>query len=155
VNLYLVQHGEAKPKEEDPERSLSDRGEAGVQKVASYLAAHTDVTVSRILHSGKTRAKQTAEILAELLKPQRGTEEASGLAPLDDPSIWAEKLRAETGDLMLVGHLPHLSRLASLLICGNAEIKVINFKNGGIVCLTRGEEGAWAIGWIIVPEIAR
>ena len=153
MNLYLVQHGRSKSKEEDPDRPLTDRGEAEVRKTASHVASHAGIAVRRIVHSGKTRARQTAEILGEFLKPQGGVEAAEGLDPMADPGIWAAKTAGQTVDVMLVGHLPHLSRLASLLICGNAEIKVIDFKNGGIVCLNRDDEGDWTVGWIVVPEV--
>ncbi|TKJ42121.1 phosphohistidine phosphatase SixA [candidate division LCP-89 bacterium B3_LCP] len=152
--LYLVQHGKSKPKEEDPDRSLTDEGEADVRKVASYVASKGACgTVHRILHSDKTRARQTAEILGEYLQLQGGVEAAEGLAPMDDPDIWAAKIEELTDDMMLAGHLPHLSRLASLLISGDAAQKVIDFRNGGIVCLKRDEEGAWSVVWIVAPEV--
>lgn len=153
MNLYLVQHGRSKSKEEDPDRPLTDRGEAEVRKVASQVASHAGAAVRRIVHSGKTRARQTAEILGEFLQPQGGVEAAEGLDPMADPGIWAANIGEQTEDLMLVGHLPHLSRLASLLICGSVEVKVIDFKNGGVVCLTRDEEGAWSVEWVLVPDI--
>jgi len=53
MNLYLVQHTEAKQKEEDPERSLTDYGRACIRRVASYVARNTDIAVQRIIHSGK------------------------------------------------------------------------------------------------------
>jgi len=54
---------------------------------------------------------------------------------------------------MLVGHLPHLSRLSGLLISGDPDRKVIEFKNGGVVCLERDDEGNWSVVWIIIPQI--
>ena len=55
-------------------------------------------------------------------------------------------------DLMLVGHLPFLSCLASLLLVGDPERSVIRFRNSGIVCLVR-EQGNWFLGWTVIPEI--
>lgn len=66
MRLYLVQHGEAKKEEEDPLRPLSERGREDVQRVAKYVEK-LDIKASIIFHSGKLRAKQTAEILAEKL----------------------------------------------------------------------------------------
>ncbi|MGH2376556.1 MAG: hypothetical protein ACRDIC_24240 [bacterium] len=54
---------------------------------------------------------------------------------------------------MLVGHLPHLGRLASLLLVGTAERAVIRFQMGGVVCLARDDSGAWALEWMLVPEL--
>ena len=62
-------------------------------------------------------------------------------------------MREESGNVMLVGHLPHLSRLSGLLISGDPDRKVVDFKNGGIVCLVRNEEGIWFIRWMIIPQI--
>ena len=45
-------------------------------------------------------------------------------------------LSGDQGSIMLVGNLPHLSRLVSLLLTGNPEIEVVRFRNAGIVCLT-------------------
>jgi len=56
-------------------------------------------------------------------------------------------------NVMLVGHLPHLSRLSGLLISGDPDRKVIEFKNGGVVCLERDDEGNWSVVWIIIPQI--
>jgi len=82
--LYLVQHGEAKREEEDPARPLTDKGKSEVEKIASFIAK-TGIHIERILHSGKLRALQTAEILASHLKPPRGIEQADALDPLADP----------------------------------------------------------------------
>jgi phosphohistidine phosphatase len=111
--------------------------------------------VNQILHSGKTRARQTSEILADRLIPRGGVEAAENLAPLDDPVLWASRLQGETENLMLVGHLPHLTRLASLLICGDAEKKAVDFKNGGIVCLGRDGEDLFSVMWIVTPDMVK
>ena len=153
MNLYLVQHAESKSKEEDPERALSDKGLNDITRVAAYVTEHGDMNVRSILHSGKTRARQTAEALAEYLNPPGGVEETDGLAPLDDPSIWADRLAESVEDTMLVGHLPHLSKLASLLLCGDDSNAIVAFQMAGIVCLTRDDPGNWAIRWMLTPQV--
>jgi phosphohistidine phosphatase len=55
-------------------------------------------------------------------------------------------------DLLLVGHLPHLARLAALLLTGDPEKSVINFRMGGAVRLRRMEGGQWLVDWMIIPE---
>jgi phosphohistidine phosphatase len=155
MQLYLVQHGKTKSKEEDPDRPLTDEGATDVRKVAAYVAENADIHVNKILHSGKTRALQTAEIVAEHLIPWGGVEMAENLAPLDDPTLWAQRLKGETEDLMLVGHLPHLAMLTSLLVCRSIEKKPVSFKNGGIVCLGRDDEGDYSVMWIVTPDIVK
>jgi phosphohistidine phosphatase len=56
--------------------------------------------------------------------------------------------------LILVGHLPHLGKLASLLTAGSESSSVVSFQQGGVVCLRSDEEVTdWAIAWMLVPEI--
>lgn len=153
MNLYLVQHGEARSKTEDPERPLSDKGREEVQRVAGYVARRTDIVIRQINHSGKTRARQTAELLAEAIQPPEGISDVPDLAPLDDPGVWVSYLAETTRDLMLVGHLPHLSKLAALLICRDSSQKVVDFQMGAVVCLGRDEEGDWSVRWMVTPEI--
>lgn len=150
--LYLVQHAEAKTAEEDPARDLTARGCIDIEDVAHQLK-RLNVQVSRIFHSGKTRAKSTASILASHIRPRAVVSETPGLAPLDDPEIWAGRLATMDEDILLVGHLPHLGRLAALLVSGDKERRVINFQVGGVVRLRRMEPGQWAVDWMIVPEI--
>jgi phosphohistidine phosphatase len=150
--LYLVQHAEARREEEDPNRDLTAKGREDVGRVARW-AGKSDLGLSRIYHSGKTRALSTAAILADSLKVAQGVTAAEGLAPLDDPAIWAGRLAAVTEDLLLVGHLPHLGRLASLLLCGDPEKSLVNFKMGGMVCLRRAASGSWGVEWMLAPEI--
>lgn len=152
MRLYLVQHGEAKHEKEDPSRPLTESGRIEVERVAEFLA-RAGVSVDRILHSGRLRAAQTAEILVGHLMPMRGVEAAADLDPLADPRIWAGRLREIDENLMLVGHLPHLSKLVSLLTVGNPEPQIIEFRYGGVVCLERKADGSWSILWIIRPDI--
>ena len=153
MKLYLVQHAEARSKDEDPERPLSDEGRGDIEKVAAFAAGHASIRVARILHSGKTRARQTAEVIAARLGTALPVQQAEGLEPLAESSIWADRLGAEKGDTMLVGHLPHLSKLASRLLCGNEEIKTVDYRMGGIVCLERDDTGNWAVNWMLTPDM--
>jgi len=153
MNVYLVQHAQAKTEQEDPERPLSEKGWSDIKKVADFIAQKGDITVKDIFHSGKTRAKQTAEVLAEQLSSSIEIGETDGLKPLDEPSIWAERLANRTEDIILVGHLPHLSKLAALLLCQDADKEVVEFQMGSIVCLGTEKSGSWSIRWMVTPNI--
>src|SRR5574340_1854419 len=148
--LYLVRHAQAKNEHEDPARPLNEKGIAEIRKTASW-AEKAGVSVSRILHSDKVRAIETASILAAHLKPVNGLAESEGLSPGDDPNIWAGRLNGTDGDIMLVGHLPHLSRLASLLLSVGSNKDIISFENAAIVCLQR-EITKWSIRWMVIPS---
>lgn len=152
MKLYLVQHGEAKSESEDPQRSLTEKGKGEIQNVAK-MAKKLNLCPSRIHHSGKLRAKQTAEIFADSLK--RPVEAAQGLNPNDDIPEWADRISREKEDLMIIGHLPFLEKLASLLVAGKEDIRPILFRYGAIVCLDKKETDGWGVRWILTPEMAR
>ena len=152
MHLYLVQHGEATPETEDPARPLTARGREEVRRVAAR-AATLGIRVAEIRHSGKLRARQTAEILAAPLAPLRGICEGDDLAPDDDPETAKAEIESAGEPLMLVGHLPHLSRLASLLVLGDPGREIIRFRNGAVVCLI-AVEGRWLVQWVLTPETA-
>ena len=152
--LYLVQHAEAKREEEDPARGLTGKGLNDIRKVAEY-AAKLNIITKEIFHSGKTRAQQTARVLSDFLRPEKGISQTDGLSPMGDPEVWFGRVSKMEADIMLVSHLPFLSKLASLLLCGDKEKNVVNFKMGCIVCLKRFEDGRWAVEWMIVPEVVR
>lgn len=151
MNLYLVQHGEPVSKDVDPQRPLSEHGRRDVEKVARFAEKNCGMALSRIHHSGILRARQTAEILAAALSLP-GPLESDGLAPLDDPSIWGHRLADLSDSIMLVGHLPHLARLAATLLCGEAESTPVAFRMGGMVALL-WEEGKWSLQWMLVPDM--
>jgi phosphohistidine phosphatase len=151
MKIYLVQHGEAKPEAEDPQRGLTNKGEDEIKKVAE-IAQKMALTPSKIYHSGKLRAEQTAEIIGRAL--DKPVEAAEGLAPMDSVQPWADKISQGDTDLMLIGHLPYMEKLASYLITGDDYIRPILFRNGAINCLEQKENNRWAIRWILTPEMA-
>ncbi len=152
MRLYLVQHGRCVDEVEDPARPLSADGRREVQSVAD-IARHFAVPVARIDHSGKLRARQTAELLADALAPPGGVRERPGLAPRDDVLAFARDGLGEDG-LMLVGHLPFLERLAGLLLVGDPERRIHRLQNAGILALEREEEGGpWSVRWAVTPNL--
>ena len=140
MNLYLVQHGKA---END---SLTEEGLSEVRNVAMFM--RSNITVDSIVHSVKRRARETAEVLDTILSPTGGITEVEGLKPMDDPEIWMENIDKIESNIMVVGHLPYLNKLAEDLLHAT-----IHFKNGGIVCLERDDNWYYHILWAVVPEI--
>lgn len=152
MRCYLVRHGDAKAEAEDPARSLSERGREAVRLVALHAAA-AGVQVAQVIHSGMLQARQTAETLAEYLRPPRGIKEMDGLAPNDDPEKAQAELEATTESLMIVGHLPHLGLLVSALILKDQKKDLIQLPTGAMVCLARGK-GGFRLEWLLTPELA-
>jgi len=154
MKLFLIQHGEAKSEAEDPERSLTSRGEKEVRSV-SKVASGLPINPSKVFHSGKLRAKQTAEIIASALKiPDLSVQPVQGLNPNDDIRLWTERISNEKEDLMLVGHLPFLEKLTSFLLCSDENARLVLFRYAAIVCLDQKEGKRWAVRWILTPEMA-
>jgi phosphohistidine phosphatase len=149
VRCYLVRHGTAAPGSDDGTRPLTPEGRAEVEATTRALAA-LRVEVAEIRHSGLARARETAEILARLLAPPRGVHPAADLAPGDDPDIAAAELELAAEPLLLVGHLPHLARLAATLV-GGAELERVRFAPGTAVGLRRGA-GGWALELVVPPS---
>jgi len=150
--LYLVQHGQCHPKDVDPDKGLTDEGQATATRIAGVAKGY-GVPVNCILHSGKKRARQTAEIFETALTPGEGLHAKSGMAPLDDVTALAGLIDS-TENLMLVGHLPFMSRLCSWLVTGDQEMPVFQFQNAGIVCLKQIPETTnWIIAWTLMPKI--
>ncbi|MDP6776581.1 MAG: phosphohistidine phosphatase SixA [Candidatus Latescibacteria bacterium] len=151
--VYLVRHAEAKHEDEDPERPLSDTGWEEARKVAAFISQIRGLRAQRILHSGKARARQTAEVLAEVLQPAEGVEETDGLDPNADPFIWANHLGDTEENIVLVGHLPHMGRLAGLLVTGKPDREAVQFQSGALVCLDQQEAENWTVQWMVVPRV--
>jgi phosphohistidine phosphatase len=150
--VFLVQHGQAKSKSEDPDRPLTEEGVRTVEQVAQW-AAERLLQVNEIRHSGKLRAEQTAALLARKLEPRDGIAAYPGLGPNDDVEPVAEALSDCPGSVMIVGHLPLLSRLASLLLVDDPKREVVRFRNGGLVGLVHENQG-WKVACAIPPELA-
>ena len=152
MKLYLVQHGDALPKEVDPNRPLSEAGRHDVERLASFLA-HGGLEFSRILHSGKARAQQTAEILALALGPDIDIAATSGIDPNDPLESFADKAKRWQENVLVVGHLPFLGRIVSHLIVGSDAAETVAFRPGSMACLERAETGNWTIAWLLQPEL--
>jgi len=128
--LYLVRHGEALPAETDPARPLSAKGRAEVEATAKELLAE-GVQVAEVWHSGKLRAKQTAEIIARVLGVSKVIEK-KGLKPDDPVAPIAELLRQTDKTILIAGHLPFIPKLVQLL---KPELGKVEMKTGGVLKL--------------------
>ncbi len=151
MKLFLIQHALAKSKEEDPERGITEEGYVITRKIASF-AKQIPIEVRKIYHSGKKRAKETAEIFSEYLEPIDGLKSAKGLNPMDSHLIWAGLLSDIDDNIMLIGHLPHLQKLCNFLISKDENKEDIKFIYSGIVCLERYPGNRWVVIFEVNPE---
>lgn len=152
MKLYLVQHGEAVSKQEDPARPLSEQGMQDVRAVAAFLG-DAGIKLARVWHSGKRRAEQTAEILARVVLSGGRAEVIEGISPNDPVGEFATDADVWEEDTLVAGHLPFMSRLVSLLTTGETGTVLVQYQPGSLVCLERVDAERWVILWMIRPDM--
>jgi len=138
VKLYLVQHAEALGKEQNPRRVLSQKGHTDAVKMAAFLFK-ADVIVDEIVHSGKVRAEETANVLSKTVWPGKAAVRMDGLGPGDSTDHLVHAAEAAGGDLMAVGHLPFMAKMAARCLTGREDGAAVAFEPGTVVCLERLE----------------
>ncbi len=151
MRLYIVQHGDSVPKNIDPDRPLSDRGRADIQRLTEWLSSH-NVQIVQILHSGKTRAKETAEILRPLLESRDQIYERPGLAPNDSPETFLYQLLDPKKDTLVVGHMPFVARTVSQALTGAPDRQLVEFVPGSIAGIERSDSASWRLFMFARPE---
>jgi phosphohistidine phosphatase len=152
--ILLVHHGQAVGPEVDPARPLSGNGLGGVARIADAAAAR-GVKPDLVWHSGKLRARQTAEAFWRACNPLAPMAAVRGLQPDDPPAWMRDRLAGETRTIVLVGHMPHLPRLLRLLTRGDAEAPDVLFPQHGCVALAAGDDDRWVEAWRIEDAAGR
>jgi phosphohistidine phosphatase len=144
LHVYLVHHGDAVGPEVDPRRPLSASGREAVERLAAEAAAR-GVSPDVVWHSGKLRAKQTAEAFWRACNALAEFSATRDIQP-DDPPTWLrDRLRGESRDILVAGHFHHLPRLLTLLI---GESVPAGFPLHGVVALESADEGeTWVERW--------
>jgi phosphohistidine phosphatase len=148
--VYILRHGDAKPEHEDPQRGLSVRGRQEVEAVSRVFSG-LNPQIDAIWHSGKTRAEQTAEIIAATLRIEARIHARNGLNPNDPLPPLVEELERRDSNLVIVGHLPQLGKLISALLLGT-EQNLLDFPSAGLVCLENTND-MWILDWFLTPEL--
>ena len=142
MRLFLVHHGDAVGPEVDPRRPLSPTGSEAVERLAA-TAAKKGAQPSVVWHSGKLRAKQTAEIFWRACNALAEFSATRDLQPDDPPAWMRDRLRHEPRDVMLAGHYPHLPGLLRLLVPDAPSCPL-----HGIVAVETNDEGeTWKELW--------
>ena len=142
MKLSLLRHGIAADRgsteyESDSERPLTPKGERRMRRIAKGLQA-SGLATDLILSSPYVRARQSAEIVAQVLSTPEEVVFAETLTPEGNPRQLIAMLRTdhhERQDVLLVGHEPYLSRLISTLLTGGPNLTV-EMKRGGLCSLS-------------------
>ena len=146
MQLFLVHHGDAVGPDVDTRRPLSAVGRADVERLAA-LAAARGARPGVVWHSGKLRAKQTAEAYWRACNALADFSATRDLQPDDQPAWMRDRLRGDERDILIAGHFPHLPRLLSLLVAPHDE-RADSFPPHGIVALSSDDAGeTWTELW--------
>ena len=147
--ILLVHHGEAVSPALDASRPLSGRGLGDVARLADEAAAR-GVKPDAIWHSGKLRARQTAEAYWRACNPLSRFTAVRGLLPADPPVWIRDQLAGETRTIVIVGHMPHMPRLLGLLVTGDPDAVDVLFPHHGCVAL-EADGDRWKEAWRLGP----
>jgi len=162
LRVWLVRHTAAVPGADDARRELSPAGRAAAQALGRQLRRTGALAGARMCwHSPLVRARQTAAGMLAALGGDVPARVVAGLAPEDDPGPMADRLeRRVRGDLIVVGHEPHLGRLGTLLVRGRAGPGLFELKKGAVLALERTERKhrrsgrrRWRVRWLLAPEL--
>jgi len=161
MELYLLRHAIAVERgtpgyEMDSKRPLTPDGEEKMERIAEGMRA-LDLSLNLILSSPYIRARQTADIVAKVFNAQKKMETSVNLAPDGDPKKLISELRESYGSpesILLVGHEPCMSDLASVLLTGRSGLSLV-MKKGGLCKLTVDslQYGRCAtLEWLLTPR---
>ena len=152
MQLYLIRHAHAVGADEDPERPLSKRGAEQVAGLGGFLRRSSLFQPAEFWHTPLARSRQTTLQLARRLRLEIPLTVMPDLEPEDDPRAAARRIKALTHSLAIVGHEPHLSSLATLLVTGRMEFPVFVMKKCSALAL-EGHEAHWSVRWHVSPDL--
>jgi phosphohistidine phosphatase len=161
VNIFLLRHGiAAEPGapgiKTDAERPLIPKGEQRI-RAAAVAMEKMGLSFDAIISSPFLRAKQTAEIVAKILKLEKKLAISSDLIPGGNPEALIRHLndlKPAPENILLVGHEPFLSRLIALLASGGMAA-TIDMKKGSL-CKLEAEDLEYGhcatLKWLLTPR---
>ena len=157
MDLYIIRHAIAVDEyEDDSQRPLSDKGKKKMRQIAKGLRT-LGVDFDLILSSPYVRAKETAEILAEVLKTKTALAFSENLIPMGDPDLLIAEMNEKysANSVALVGHEPFLTALIGLLVSENANLDMA-LKKGGVCRLSADDlhhSRKATLEWLLTPGI--
>lgn len=159
MNLYLIRHAiseEEHSSGEDSQRALTDKGAKKMRQIAKGLRV-LGAEIDLILTSPYVRAKETAEILADVYKIKKQIVMSDHLIPMGAPDLLIAEINEKFSfdSLAIVGHEPYLSSLISLLVSGGAPLDLV-IKKGGVCRLSADElrhTRRASLEWLLTPGV--
>jgi phosphohistidine phosphatase len=161
MDLYIIRHAiaveEGTPEyKDDSQRPLTDKGKKKMRQIARGLRV-LGVDFDLILSSPYVRAKETAEILADVFKTKTDVTLSENLIPMGDPDLLIAEMNEKytAGSIALVGHEPFLTALVGLLVSENMDMDM-TLKKGGVCRLSIDDlhhTRKATLEWLITPGI--
>lgn len=152
MKIYLMRHGEAESAGKDKDRRLSQAGKNDVTKLAAFLHP-LNLTVDHFFHSDKMRAIETATIIATAIysrSPMLMRKELDSMSSIHE---LLDELPTLSGDILLVGHMPYMGKLASFLTAAHENVANYAIEPGCIICFEAGGfRSNWQLAWMINPR---
>jgi phosphohistidine phosphatase len=152
MNVYLIRHAHAVDPDENPERPLSKRGREQVHALAAFLKRSELFQPAEFWHSPLVRSRETAELLAQGLRLRVPHTLIPELEPESDPHLAARRIKRAANAVAIVGHEPHLSALATLLVAGKTEPPVFVMKKCAALAI-EGLGNHWSVRWHVSPDL--
>ena len=152
MELYLVRHGDADPNVPDTGAGppLTEAGLTQVRRAANF-AARLGVQLAEIRHSDKLRAIQTAQEFEAALRCQR--KQVSGVGPDDDINPLRREAAGLENNVMVVGHLPYLNRIAGALLAQDESMPIVVFHPAALIRLDRRQDARWSLQLVMPPGV--
>ena len=154
--LYILRHATAEESSssgDDGARRLTQKSKEKMVGAAAGLremALKFDV----ILTSPLARATETAEIVAAAYgnapPPQVLPALATGVPPAD--AVAALRAFAKNDHVMIVGHEPQLTAIASIVLTGASDVLQAKLKTGGCIAIdlpARFDRGGGELRWML------
>lgn len=151
MQIYLIRHAHAVDGQDDAARPLSKKGRAQIRAMARFLRGNGALATREFWPSPLVRAVDTADLLVKRLRIRGKLTRVAGLLADDTPEIMAKRLGRVRRPVAVVGHEPHLSALASVLMAGRAKPPLVVLKKCAVLALEK-QGNRWAVRWQISPE---
>lgn len=158
MDCILFRHGIAVDPQDwdgpEPKRPLTPRGSEKVREAAEGFV-RLDIQPTHIASSPFMRTGQTAEILRDVLRLSPEMMRWNELLSDAPPHLLFERLAKlpKESCVICVGHEPHLSAAASLMIAGR-PVPGLVFKKGGGCCIRferTVKPGDGQLRWWLMP----
>lgn len=165
MRIWILRHAHALAAEDggpaaDARRPLSRRGRAAARALGRWFRRTGLLDEAKACwHSPLVRAVETAGVFRSAARLRAPLRKVPGLEPDADPAIMARRLAGLSRPVILVGHEPHLSALATLLVSGREKPGQFELKKGALLALERGPgrhrngRRRWIVRWQLAPEL--